>query len=656
MCGLAGFFDPARRDDAEALRARAFRMADALHLRGPDDRGAWADPEAGIALGFRRLSIVDLSPEGHQPMHSAGGRFVLAFNGEVYNHRELRRELGGGVTYRGHSDTEVMLAAFERWGVEAAVRRFVGMFAFALWDRRERTLTLARDRLGEKPLYYGRVGDSFLFGSELKALRAHPDFRGEVDRDALALYLRHGNFPAPHSVYRGVRKLPAGTLLTVSGDRPGADASPRPYWSAAEAAEAGLTDPFAGTESEAVDHLESLLRDSVRRQMVADVPLGAFLSGGVDSSTVVALMQAEGTRPTKTFTIGFEEDGFDEARYAREVATHLGTEHAELYVTPSDALGVIPGLPTLYDEPFADSSGIPFYLVSRMAKRDVTVCLSGDGGDELFGGYSWYPRTERLWKRVGWMPPALRRATAGALGGLGRRWPGGSRLPTRLGRKATGDRVVKLAEVLAGAGGPEGLHRELLSRWGDTPRVIKGVPGPPAASPGYDARPGRADPFSRLMLSDMLTYLPDDVLTKVDRASMGVSLEARAPFLDHRVVEFAWRVPVAMKVRDGRGKWLLRQVLYRHVPPALIDRPKMGFSVPIGAWLRGPLRDWAEGLLAEDLLRDGGLFEPGPIRRKWQEHLSGRRDWDEHLWYVLTFQAWSAGATAAAARGGHDNG
>lgn len=645
MCGITGFFDPDRGAGDDESTATVLRMADTLHHRGPDDRGAWVDAEAGLALGFRRLAIVDLSAEGHQPMASASGRYLLAFNGEVYNHADLRRELAasGAAPFRGGSDTEVMLAAFERWGPDRALERFVGMFAFALWDRRERILRLARDRIGEKPLYYGWAGGAFVFGSELKALRAYPGSSGEVDRESLALYMRLRYVPAPHSIYRGIRKLPPGTSLTIAAGgtvTAGALPDPVPYWSARRAAEAGAAAPFEGTEAEGVDRLEALLREAVGLQMVADVPLGAFLSGGVDSSTIVALMQAQSPRPVETFTIGFEEDGYDEARYAREVARHLGTAHTELYVTPAEAREVIPSLPTLYDEPFADSSAIPTYLVSRMARRRVTVSLSGDGGDELFGGYSWYTRTARVWDRVRRLPRALRRTTAGALAAVEARRPRRPGGAGRLARFASPDRVSKLAALLGHADEAEDVHWALVSRWDGLPPVVLGTAEAPPPPPGWEARPGLGDVPRRLMLTDLLTFLPGDVLAKVDRASMGVSLEARAPFLDHRVVEFALRVPTAMKIRDGRGKWLLRQVLYRHVPRALIERPKMGFTVPVGAWLRGPLREWAEELLDESRLRREGFLDPGPIRRRWDEHLSGRRDRADDLWSALMFQAW----------------
>ncbi|MDB5309377.1 MAG: asnB 1 [Gemmataceae bacterium] len=645
MCGFAGFIDSTRATGGDALRHGALRMADALHHRGPNDSGVWVDESAGIGFGFRRLSIVDLSPEGHQPMRSATGRYVVLFNGEIYNHAVLRRELAAGESppaFRGHSDTEVLLAAVERWGVEGSVRRFVGMFAFALWDRKEHRLTLGRDRLGEKPLHYGWMGRTFLFGSELKALRPHPDFRGELDRDAVAAFLRSGYIPAPHSIYKGIYKLPPGTLLALSGTIAQERPAPVPYWSAKEVVEAGQADPFPGTEAEAVGHLDRLLRESVGLQMVADVPLGAFLSGGVDSSAVVALMQAQSPRPVKTFTIGFAEAEYNEANHSRAVAKHLGTDHTELHVTPADALAVIPKLPGIYDEPFADSSQVPTFLVSQLAARSVTVSLSGDGGDELFGGYSWYFQARRIWDIVGRVPKSLRRLAATALGAVSPRlW---NRILPLLrpvvSRHVTGDRVHKFATLLRDVNGPDSVYRSLMTRWTGPPPIVHGACEPRTVLTDEASWPRLGGLIDRAMYVDAVTYLPDNTLAKVDRASMAVGLESRAPFLDHRVMEFAWRLPPAMKVRGSRGKWALRQVLYRYVPPALIERPKMGFCVPIDSWLRGPLAEWAHGLLAEKRLREEGVFDPAPVRRKWREHLSGVGNWQHQLWCVLMFQAW----------------
>jgi asparagine synthase (glutamine-hydrolysing) len=648
MCGFAGLLDSSRRGAGEETDDLTRRMVRTLRHRGPDDEGIWSDPEAGYGVGFRRLSIVDLSPLGHQPMESVGGRYVLAFNGEIYNFRPLRRELEmqGRGGFRGHSDTEVMLRAIELWGIEEAVRRFVGMFGFALWDREQKKLHLVRDRVGEKPVYYGWSGDAFLFGSELKALRAFPGFDARIDRDVLAPYLQFGYIPAPFSIYRGIFKLIPGTILTITADEMNREPTPAPYWSAAQSVEAGRAGRLeeAG-EGWAVDRLETLLRDAVGQQMVADVPLGAFLSGGIDSSVVVALMQAQSDRPVKTFTIGFHEKEYNEALHARQVAEHLGTEHTELYVTPEEAMAVVPELPAIYDEPFADSSQIPTLLVSRLARKEVTVSLSGDGGDELFAGYPWYRWSPEIWRRIGWMPRALRLAAARALDGVPTAaWDGilsgvGRLLPGEVGRFASGDRIHKLARLVAKSNGPVDVCRNLLGRWDGKPPLLIA----PEARPSWvngDLADDPDDVLGRLMYSDLVDYLPDDILAKVDRSSMAASLESRAPLLDHRVVEFAWRLPKSMRVRDGRGKWLLRQVLYRHVPAELIDRPKMGFVVPIDAWLRGPLRDWAEALLDEGRLRAEGFFDPAPIRRKWEEHLSGKRNWQHELWRVLMFETW----------------
>src|SRR5215203_2552592 len=644
MCGITGFWQVQGEGEIELL-ALARRMAARMEHRGPDDADEWVDAACGLGLGFRRLAIVDLSPTGRQPMQSASGRYVIIFNGEVYNFAAVRAELEKmSHHFRGGSDTEVLLAAIEQWGLRDAITRFVGMFGFALWDREERTLHLVRDRLGIKPLYYGWQGGTFLFGSELKALAAHPAFHGEIDRDALALYMRHGHVPDPYAIYRGIHVLPPGTILTLRSQDDVA-ATPEPFWSAREVVEAGLADRFTGGESEAIAALDALLRDAVALRMIADVPLGAFLSGGIDSSTVVALMQAQSARPVKTFTVGFHETGYDEAAYAAAVARHLGTDHTDLYVTPEEARTVIPQLPTMFDEPFADSSQIPTFLVSQLARRHVTVSLSGDGGDELFGGYNRYFWGRSIWRRVGWAPPAARAVGSRALTALS---PDGwdrqfarlhRLLPAGLRQRTPGDKLHKLARVLA-AENPEELYQGLVSQWNRTQDIVVGAIEPPTAITDRSRWAALPDFTQRMMFLDLISYLPDDILAKVDRASMAVSLEARVPLIDHRVVAFAASIPLSMKIRHGQGKWLLRQVLDQYVPRGLIERPKMGFGVPIDVWLRGPLREWAEELLDERRLEAEGFLRPGPIRQKWQEHFSGARNWQYPLWNVLQFQAW----------------
>jgi asparagine synthase (glutamine-hydrolysing) len=650
MCGFVGFFGGVDPSSSGIDQAVIQRMTDTIMARGPDDDGFWIDSGNRVALGHRRLSIVDLSPAGHQPMPSGSGRYVIAFNGEIYNHLILRGELeasGRPALWRGHSDTETLLAGFDVWGIQATVERAIGMFAFAVWDREDNILTLARDRLGEKPLYYGWQGSgetaSFLFGSELKALRAHASFENKIDRGALSLQLRNNYIPAPYSIYQGISKLLPGSVLTVSLRQREPKIST--YWSGAQVAESGVANPFTGSADQAVDALETLLKDAVSKQMMADVPLGAFLSGGVDSSTVVALMQAQSERPVKTFTIGFHEDGYDEAVHAQAVAKHLGTDHTELYVTAQQAMDVIPRLPTLYDEPFSDSSQIPTFLVSQLARQHVTVSLSGDAGDELFCGYNRYQMTASLWNRVASAPMPLRKLAAKGLTSVS---PGAwnkmanvvrSIAPTSLPFANLGDKLHKGAGVL-GSESIDALYLNLVAHWHDPASVVIGGFEPPTLLVGDAPNLSGLDNIQRMMALDMLTYLPDDILAKVDRAAMGVSLETRVPFLDHRVVEFAWSLPQSMKLRDGQTKWALRQILFRHVPQALIERPKMGFGVPIGDWLRGPLRDWAETLLSESRLRDEGFFHAAPVRQKWEEHLSGQRNWQYHLWDILMFQAW----------------
>jgi asparagine synthase (glutamine-hydrolysing) len=633
VCGIAGFLVRGEGFAAAELEPSVARMAETLRHRGPDSSGAWVDAAAGIALGHRRLAIVDLTPDGAQPMVSACGRFVITFNGEIYNFRELRRDLEAqGARFRGRSDTEVLLEAIARWGAEEALRRANGMLALAVWDRRDRVLGLARDRLGKKPLYWGRFGDGIFFASELKALRAHPRFRGEIDRDALAHLVRYSYVPAPASIFRGVHKLEPGTWLRI----PAAPGAPLPaasaFWSAREAAERGARERFPGDVREAESALHDLLADAVERRMISDVPLGALLSGGIDSPTVVALMQQRSASPVRTFTIGFREKTFDEAAPARAVAAHLGTDHTELTVTPRDALEVIPRLPVLYDEPFADTSQIPTYLVARMARGYVTVALSGDGGDELFAGYRRYFRCLARWRWLARAPAGLRRGAARVLSGAAAAaWP--------LGAPAAVGRLGRVGEQL-GAASLEDLFVRASAR---CPNVGRFVPG--SASPdGLLHTPERwaelDEPLERMMYLDLAGNLPEDILTKVDRASMGVSLEVRCPLLDHRVVELAWRFPPDWKARGGEGKWILRRVLERYVPRALFDRPKQGFGVPLAAWLRGPLREWAEGLLDPQRLRGEGYLDASAVREVWSQHLAGWRDHRLLLWNLLSFEAW----------------
>lgn len=641
MCGLTGFWQTGSSGDG--LAALAQRMADCIAHRGPDDGGVWVDEVSGLALAHRRLSIVDLSAAGHQPMLSASGRYVLAYNGEVYNHLDLREELqatGDAPPWRGHSDTETLLACIEAWDVETTLKRSVGMFAFALWDRQAHTLVLARDRAGEKPLYYGWQGEAFLFGSELKALRAHPAFNATVDRGALALLLRHNYIPAPYSIHQGILKLPPGTWLQlVQGQR---DAQPQAYWSLAEVAERGVANPFTGSDSEAIDELARLMGKAVAGQQVADVPLGALLSGGIDSTVVTALMQAQSRRPIRTFTIGFEDKTYDEGTYAHAIAMHLGTEHTELQLSAADALSLIPKLPAMYDEPFADSSQLPTHLVMSMARRHVTVALSGDAGDEFFAGYNRYFLGPATWHRIGWMPPPLRRVLGAAMTAVPAHTLNrvGGPLSRYFGVAQPGDKSHKLGQRLRHVNGIDDLYVSLVTEWPNAADMVVGGHIPPNLLDQRERWPELQDPVARMMALDGLTYMPDDILVKVDRAAMAASLETRAPFLDRDVMEFAWRLPMHMKLRDGRGKWILRQLLDRHVPRALIERPKMGFGIPLDQWLRGPLKDWAGNLLNPDRLRREGYLRPEAITPTWNAHLRGEGSFGYRLWAVLMFQAW----------------
>jgi asparagine synthase (glutamine-hydrolysing) len=648
MCGIAGIWTHGAFDPS-AARA----MADALAHRGPDDAGVWEDRNAGIALAHRRLAIIDLSSAGHQPMVSACGRYVCSFNGEIYNHLVLRRELERetAIDWHGHSDTETLLHAVARWGLAGALTRATGMFALAIWDRDTETLSLARDRIGEKPLYYGWTGGRIVFASELKALRAIPGAGYAVDPDVLGLYFRTNYVPAPWSILKGIYKVEPGVIVTIDAAALATPAAVAPraagaaavgvacsrYWSLGALA-ARPADETMDAET-AVADLEARLADAIREQVVADVPVGAFLSGGVDSSTIVALMRNLTDASVRTFTIGFDQPGFDEAPHARAVARHLGTEHDELYVTPEDVRAVIAELPRIYDEPFADSSQIPTVLLSRMARRSVTVALSGDAGDELFCGYNRYLVSRRVWRAAGAIPVPLRHAIGRGVARVPpTAWDRVARWPLLPDVPMLGAKARKAGRILQTPLDAIDIYRASSEEWQD------GVPVSTATvlrSPIDDAAPGRATAEERMMQWDMMSYLPDDILTKVDRATMASGLEARVPFLDPRVVEQAWRTPLRYKKRAGQGKWLLRQILYRHVPSELIERPKAGFAIPIGAWLRGPLRDWAEGLLSESALARDPALDRGAIRRRWAQHLAGRHDWTASLWGVLMYRAWA---------------
>jgi len=683
MCGFAGFLSQGRGIKNSIIQVK--NMTQALRHRGPDQFDVWAETDGSLAFGFQRLAVLDLTLAGNQPMYSTSERYVIIFNGEIYNYQELRDELESGcrrlvasgqgpedgcrmtegrgrkmegVVWRGHSDTEVFLAGVEEWGIRRTVEKSVGMFAFALWDRREKVLTLGRDRLGEKPLYYGHQkanGRSvFLFGSELPALRRHPAFEGRINRQALSLYLRYGEVPSPFSIFQGISKLPPGHLLSVSAKNP--DSTPEPFWSLRQTVAAGIGQPWAGNFEEAASELKHLLRQSVRGQMVADVPVGAFLSGGTDSSTIVALMQEQSSRPVRTFTVGFREEGYNEADDARRVARHLGTEHGEITVAPQEAREVIPLLPEIYSEPFADSSQIPTFLISRLARQRVTVALSGDGGDELFGGYNRYAFAPRAWQGLRWIPQPIRSGLSRGMKGI----PPGTwdslfrplerLLPTPVRLNRWGEKIHKGAEVLASPDFGE-LYHGLVSHWNQPEQLVRGQSGKDGFFIRKFGEMTAGHAVERMMATDGVTYLPDDILTKVDRASMAVSLEVRAPFLDHRVVGFAWRLPLKWKVRASATKVIVRKILEEYVPRSLTERPKMGFGVPISDWLRGPLRDWAEHLLDPVRLAEEGYLEAAPIRERWREHLTGRRNWADALWVVLMFQAWLAKNTDSFAAG-----
>jgi asparagine synthase (glutamine-hydrolysing) len=637
MCGIAGLIAEPGRFEAAELERYVGVMTRALAHRGPDAEGLWVDAAAGIGLGHRRLSILDLSAAAGQPMFTGCGRFVVTFNGEIYNYSDLRRELlATGRGLRTTSDTEVLIEGIEHWGLERTLERVNGMFAFALWDRRDRRLHLVRDRVGQKPLYWGRWNGILLFASELKAFFALPGFRPQVDRGAVALLLRRGNVPSPHSILAGIGKLPPGAVLTLDAARLDDEFASRRYWSASAVAEAGVADPYVGTEAEAVEELEALLADAVRIATVSDVPVGAFLSGGIDSATIVALLQQGGGESLRTFTIGFDERRYDESDHAREIAERLGTRHTATVVTDREALDLVPRLSEIYDEPFADSSQIPTHLLSKMTREHVTVALSGDGGDELFGGYQNYQIVARL-ARLARLPAGARRFG----GELLRRFPGGRSSDGAGLRGRRAEKLRRLGTLLARTNTLEDMQIWLLSTWKSPADVVLGATEPPSLLTSFEEWPSVADPVRRAMALDLSTYLPDDILVKVDRAAMAVSLETRIPLLDHRVVELAARLPLSFHVQQGRGKALLRKVLARHLPASLFARPKMGFSVPLDAWLRGALRDWAGELLAAQRLHSEGFLAVAPIRQKWDEHQRGTNDWAGYLWPVLMFQAWT---------------
>ena len=649
MCGLVGFLG-GDFSNSQLNKDILEKMSHQIINRGPDSAGIWIDAPSKVGLAHRRLSIIDLSPAGHQPMTSGSNRYVMTYNGEIYNSKEVKDELirlKAEPNWRGHSDTEILLAGFDAWGIKDTISRMTGMFAIAIWDKDLEQLTLVRDRIGEKPLYYGWQGSGaskvFLFGSELKSLKKHPQCTSEIDRGSLALYMRYSYVPAPHSIYKGIKKLEPGTILTVSLKNN--HHTQEKYWDALDVARRGFESPFEGTEAEVTNNLEAALKKTISQQMMADVPLGAFLSGGIDSSAVVALMQTQSSRPIKTFTIGFKEAGYNEAEFAKLVAGHLGTEHTELYVSSQDALDVIPKLPNLYCEPFADSSQIPTFLVSALARQHVTVSLSGDGGDELFCGYNRYLFADKLWKGLRLTPAAFRGLVGNGIKSIpAAGWNKTFKLlngitPAKFNGISWGDKLQKGAGVIDSKNLTD-LYQRLVSNWQDPSSVVIGEHEHREMFSTNIQMLSDVGDIQKMMAIDTISYLPDDILVKVDRAAMGVSLETRVPFLDHHIVEFASQVPLSMKLNNGVGKAVLRDVLYRYVPKELIDRPKMGFGIPVGDWLKGPLKEWAEELLGESRLASQGYFYPGIVRKMWSEHLSGTRNWQSQLWVVLMFQAW----------------
>jgi len=645
MCGIAGFI--VNHESKLDLTSIAKKMVNMIGHRGPDDEGVWVDEKSQVAFGHKRLSILDLSMAGHQPMNSKCCRYTLVFNGEIYNHKDIRAKLQETSTtlldWNGHSDTETLLAAITNWGVEKTLNECVGMFAIAIWDKDKEILTLARDRLGEKPLYYGWQDNTFMFASELKALKVHPNFVGEIDRNSLTLFLRYNYIPAPYSIYKGINKLTPGSFLQFSINNKEL-ISVTPYWSLSKVTTNGQKKPLNCSDGKAVSLLENCLGDAVEDQLLADVPLGAFLSGGIDSSLIVSMMKVRSTQPVKTFTIGFDESEYNEAGHAKAVAKHLGTEHSELYISPHDALDVIPQLSEIYDEPFADSSQIPTFLVAKMASSNVKVALSGDGGDELFGGYNRYIWSRSIRNKTSWLPKSVLHGLGLTLGKISSpTWDrinnsASGLLPSQYRVAQMGDKIHKVARQL-GVKSDFDLYRGLVSQWQDPADVVIGGNEVDLQIHSDNAEFFFEDIEHQMMFMDTSTYLPDDILCKVDRASMAVSLETRVPLLNHNVLELAWQLPLHMKIRDGQGKWILRELLYKHVPQKLIDRPKQGFALPIDVWLRGPLREWAESLLDEGRLKNEGFFHPKPIRNAWEKHLKGN-NMHNQLWGILMFQSW----------------
>lgn len=646
MCGINGFYSKYSNNFDNIIA----KMNSAISHRGPDTNGIWSDSNSGIVFGHQRLSIIDLSIAGNQPMQSNSGRFILTYNGEVYNHLEIRRELkhkNSNTKWRGSSDTETLLEAIDYWGIEIALQKIDGMFAFGLWDKKKRSLILARDRAGEKPLYYGWQGEGknkvFLFGSELKALKTHPMFSGEINRNSIALQLRHNCIPAPYSIYKDIHKLMSGNYLELKESDLKKNLLPisKSYWSYTETAKNQNNNHFSLSEEDIKKDLEKHLKLSVKKQMISDVPLGAFLSGGIDSSTIVALMQSQSSNPVKTFTIGFSENDYDESKYAKKIANHLGTDHTELYVSSKKAMDVIPKIPCIYDEPFSDSSQIPTFLVSQLAKNHVKVAISGDGGDELFCGYNRYLMSKKFLNMFRFIPLSLRKTLASSIQLISsQNWNKISNyLPGLNDHVNFGDKIHKGASVLESQTLYD-YYYKLCSHWKNPNKVVVNCKEPKTLLTDLNQDLKNFDIQQQMMILDFITYLPDDILTKVDRAAMACSLETRVPFLDHKLIEHVWKIPHSLKFRNGKGKWILRQILEQYVPKDLTERPKMGFGVPIGIWLRGPLKDWAENLLSEKRLKQEGFFNPKPIRDKWMEHLSGKKNWQYDLWDILMFQAW----------------